>query len=96
MNNPTSSEIELKLLIEAIYLKYSYDFRDYAGASQKRRVLHALRQMHCESISELQAKVLHNPDTFMELLQYLTIPTTEMFRDPDYFLALARASSTVP
>lgn len=88
MNNPTSSEIELKLLIEAIYLKYSYDFRDYAGASQKRRVLHALRQLRCESISELQAKVLHDPDTFMELLQYLTIPTTEMFRDPDYFLAL--------
>ena len=88
MNNPTSIEIELKLLIEAIYLKYSYDFRDYAGASQKRRILHAMTQMQCESISELQAKVLHDPDTFMELLQYLTIPTTEMFRDPEYFLAL--------
>jgi chemotaxis protein methyltransferase CheR len=88
MNNPSSIEIELKLLIEAIYLKYSYDFRDYAGASQKRRVLHALRQLRCESISELQAKVLHDSDTFMELLQFLTIPTTEMFRDPDYFLAL--------
>ena len=88
MNNPNSIDIELKLLIEAIYLKYSYDFRNYAGASQKRRILHAMTQMHCESISELQAKVLHDPDTFMELLQYLTIPTTEMFRDPDYFLAL--------
>lgn len=88
MSNPGSSEIELKLLIEAIYLKYSYDFRDYAGASQKRRVVHAMRQLHCDSISQLQEKILHNPDTFMELLQYLTIPTTEMFRDPDYFLAL--------
>jgi chemotaxis protein methyltransferase CheR len=27
-----NSEIELRLLIEAIYLKYSYDFRDYSGA----------------------------------------------------------------
>ena len=36
-----SSEIELRLLIEAIYLKYSYDFRDYSGASIKRRVQHA-------------------------------------------------------
>ena len=35
-------EIELKLLIEAIYLKYSYDFRDYSSASLKRRVLLAL------------------------------------------------------
>lgn len=81
-------DIELKLLIEAIYLKYNYDFRDYAGASQKRRVLHAVHQLHCESISELQAKVLHDPNVFSEVLQYLTIPTTEMFRDPEYFLAL--------
>jgi len=88
MNGPSSIDIELKLLVEAIYLKYSYDFRDYAGASQKRRVLHAMSQLRCESISELQSQVLHDPDTFMQLLQYLTIPTTEMFRDPSYFSAL--------
>lgn len=88
MNNPDSGTIELRLLMEAIYLKYSYDFRDYAGASQKRRVHHALHQMDCASISELQARVLHDPDAFMQLLQYLTIPTSEMFRDPSYFLAL--------
>lgn len=83
-----SATIELKLLMEAIFLKYSYDFRDYAGASQKRRVLHALHVLGCDSISELQKRVLHDADTFMQLLQYLTIPTSEMFRDPSYFAAL--------
>ena len=48
-----SSDIELRLLIEAIYLKYSYDFRDYSGASVKRRVAHALRQFDCATISTL-------------------------------------------
>ncbi|WP_263143968.1 CheR family methyltransferase [Pseudomonas sp. RIT-PI-AD] len=81
-------EIELRLLIEAIYLKYSYDFRDYSGASLKRRVLHALNQFDCKTISALQERVLHEPQTFMQLLQYLTIPVSEMFRDPTYFLAL--------
>jgi chemotaxis protein methyltransferase CheR len=38
-------DIELRMLIEAIYLQYNYDFREYTGASQKRRVLHALREM---------------------------------------------------
>ena len=85
---PDNVTIELRLLMEAIYLKYSYDFRDYSGASQKRRVLHALHQMDCASVSELQARVLHDPDAFMQLLQYLTIPTSEMFRDPAYFAAL--------
>lgn len=83
-----SQNIELKLLIEAIYLRYSYDFRDYSLASLKRRVQLALRQMECDSISMLQGRILHDPQAFMELLQYLTIPVSEMFRDPQYYLAL--------
>ncbi|MFI8741371.1 CheR family methyltransferase [Stutzerimonas zhaodongensis] len=80
--------IELKLLIEAIYLRYSYDFRDYSSASLKRRVLLALKQMQCENISALQRRILYDPQAFMELLQFLTIPVSEMFRDPSYYLAL--------
>ena len=75
-------------LIEAIYLKYSHDFRDYSGASIKRRVNHALSQFECKTISALQEKVLHDPTAFMQLLQLLTIPVSEMFRDPSHFLAL--------
>lgn len=88
MPNSTNISIELPLLMQAIYEKYSYDFRNYAGASQKRRVLHAITQLGCSSVSELQSRVLRDSDVFMQLLQYLTIPTTEMFRDPAYFLAL--------
>ena len=83
-----NTDIELRLLIEAIYLKYSYDFRDYAGASIKRRVNHALRQLDCKTISALQERILHEPATFMQLVQYLTIPVSEMFRDPEHFLAI--------
>jgi len=84
----SDTDIELKMLMEAIYLKYSYDFRDYTGASQKRRVLHAMREMGCATISQLQSRVLHEPPAFSELLQFLTIPVTEMFRDPSYYAAL--------
>ena len=81
-------EIELELLVQAIYLKYSYDFRDYAGASLKRRVLHAQQQMGYASISAMQAEVVRDSQVFTALLQFLTVPTTEMFRDPAYFSAL--------
>jgi len=84
----TDFDIELRLLIEAIYLKYSYDFRDYSPASMKRRVTHALQQFDCPTVSTLQHRVIHEPDCFPALLQYLTIPVSEMFRDPAYFLAL--------
>jgi len=76
--------------MEAIYLKYSYDFRDYTGASQKRRVQYALMQMNLPSISALQERILREPAMFARLLQYLTIPVSEMFRDPSYFLAMRR------
>jgi chemotaxis protein methyltransferase CheR len=85
---PDDFDIELKMLVEAVYLKYNYDFRDYTGASQKRRVLVAMREMDCASVSSLQAKVMHEPSGFAQLLQYLTIPVTEMFRDPEYWVAI--------
>ncbi|WP_295851382.1 CheR family methyltransferase [uncultured Xylophilus sp.] len=81
-------EIELRLLVDAIYLRYSHDFRDYSIASLRRRVLHAATQFECATISDLQARVLHDPDAFHRLLQYLTVPVSEMFRDPSYYLAL--------
>jgi chemotaxis protein methyltransferase CheR len=81
-------DIELRMLMEAVYLKYNYDFRDYTGASQKRRVLVALRAMGCDTVSALQARVLRDPQAFAQLLQYLTIPVTEMFRDPEYYEAV--------
>lgn len=83
-------DIEIRLLVEAIFLRYGQDFRDYAQASLKRRVLQAQQRMGAASISALQERVLHDPDGFAELLQYLTVPVSEMFRDPAYFLALRR------
>lgn len=87
-HTPSDFDIELRMLVEAVYLKYNYDFRDYTGASQKRRVLVAMREMECDTVSELQSRVLHEPNGFAQLLQYLTIPVTEMFRDPEYFKAV--------
>jgi len=84
----TGIDIELQLLIEAIYLKYHYDFRGYAAASLKRRLMAAKLRFGCHTLSQLQDKVLHEPDTFPALLDFLTIPVSEMFRDPAYFRAL--------
>ncbi|HSX70431.1 MAG TPA: CheR family methyltransferase, partial [Pseudomonas sp.] len=48
----------------------------------------AQAQLDCPTISALQERILHDPKAFMQLLQFLTIPVSEMFRDPSYFLAL--------
>jgi chemotaxis protein methyltransferase CheR len=81
-------EIELQLLIDAIYLKYHYDFRGYAGASLRRRVRTAMDRFGCQTLSQLQDRVLHEPEVFAALLDFLTVQVSEMFRDPGYFLAM--------
>jgi chemotaxis protein methyltransferase CheR len=81
-------EIELQLLIDAIYLKYHFDFRGYATASLKRRLRAAMARFDCQTLSQLQDRVLHDPESFPALLDFLTVPVTEMFRDPSYFRSL--------
>jgi chemotaxis protein methyltransferase CheR len=80
--------IELPLFLEAIFTKYHYDFRDYAAASLKRRLHTAMLAFECKSLSQLQHRVLHEPVVFAQLLDYLTVQVSEMFRDPEYFRAL--------
>jgi chemotaxis protein methyltransferase CheR len=81
-------DVELGLLLDAIYLTYHYDFRSYSEASVKRRVRAALVHFRCETISRLQERVLREPQLFAELLRFLTVQVSDMFRDPTYYLAL--------
>jgi chemotaxis protein methyltransferase CheR len=85
-------EIELQLLLDAIYLKYHYDFRDYARASLTRRLKTALERFGYETLSQLQDRVLRDPARFQDVLNLITVPVSEMFRDPRYFLAVRRVA----
>jgi chemotaxis protein methyltransferase CheR len=81
-------DIEFKLLIDAIYHMYHYDFRGYAPASLRRRLRAAMTRFDCHTLSRLQDRVMHEPGVFSALLNFLTVQVSEMFRDPAYFLAL--------
>ncbi len=83
-----TQNIELQLLLQAIYLKYGYDFRNYAKASVKRRILHRLNKDSFANISAMQHKLLYDVNFFETLLLDLSINVTEMFRDPSFYLAL--------
>ncbi|TDR44982.1 CheR-type MCP methyltransferase [Tahibacter aquaticus] len=84
----SAQDLELELLVEAIYHSYHYDFRSYARASLRRRLQVAMQRFGCTSLSQLQGRVLHESEIFGELLEYLTVQVSDMFRDPSYFLAL--------
>jgi chemotaxis protein methyltransferase CheR len=81
-------DIEIRLLLEALYSRYHYDFRNYSLASVKRRLRQAREQLGFNSISALQEAVLHDAEMLPRLLGYLTVQVSEMFRDPAYFRAV--------
>jgi len=81
-------DLELELLLEGVYRRYQHDFRHYARASLRRRISAAMDRFNCLTVSQLQDRILHEPEVFNAMLQYFTVQVSEMFRDPSYFLSL--------
>ena len=84
---------ELAALLDAIYRAYHYDFRRYSEASLLRRLRNALVHFKVPTLPRLQDKLLREPAVFTELLRFLTVQVSDMFRDPIYFRALRGADS---
>lgn len=85
MQNLENQTIEIDLLLESIWRKYGYDFRQYARASVERRVLQRLERSGLSSILEMAHKVLEDRSFFETLLGDLSINVTEMFRYPPFY-----------
>ena len=81
-------DIEIQLFLEALERRYHYDFRRYARASIKRRLVQARVQLGYTSVSAMQEALLHDAAILPRLLNYLTVQVSEMFRDPSYYRAI--------
>ncbi len=83
-----TSNLEISYLLEAIYQKYGYDFRQYSEAHVRRRIMNRMAISGLTDISQLQSKVLNDEIFAPTLLQDLSITVTEMFRDPCFYRSL--------
>jgi chemotaxis protein methyltransferase CheR len=88
MKNADIEYIEMRLLLEGVFQVYGYDFREYAEASLRRRLVHWLQGSGFDSFSEAQARVLRDRVVFTSLLEGITVNVSEMFRDAQFFKAL--------
>jgi chemotaxis protein methyltransferase CheR len=78
-------DIELKLLLEAIFQAHGFDFRDYALSSLKRRILSFMNDENIRNFSALQHEVLRSPAVMKRMLLVLSVTVTSMFRDPEFY-----------
>lgn len=77
--------IEITVLLEAVYQRYGFDFRLYAMASLKRRIRHFVFSEKLKSISALQEKLLYEPACMERFLLALSINVTALFRDAGFY-----------
>jgi chemotaxis protein methyltransferase CheR len=79
--------LEIRLLLEAVFSRYGFDFRDYAYPSITRRVWESVRAERLHSVAELQAMLLDDPAAMERFLLSITVNVTSMFRDPSFYRA---------
>ncbi|EPJ52580.1 MAG: cheR-type MCP methyltransferase [Osedax symbiont Rs2] len=76
---------EVNQLLEAVYFRYGYDFRHYARESIERRILYRVVHSELDNVSQMIAKLVHEPDYFNLFLNDMSVTVTDMFRDPLVF-----------
>ena len=81
-------DLEIDLLLEAIFRRYQQDFRHYARSSIRRRMVRALGHFQVATVAALTDRILHDEHAFGELMGFLTIGVTDLFREPASFVAL--------
>ncbi len=88
MNELEIEKVETELLLEAIQKRYGYDFSQYARASLRRRIGHALSKLGLTHVTDLIPAILWDENLGRTLLAEFSITVTEMFRDPDFYRAV--------
>lgn len=88
MRTEDLEQLEIDLLLEGVYRRYGYDFRQYARGSLRRRIYKRVLEEKVSSISNLQERVLRDPQAMERLILELSINVTAMFRDPSFYLSL--------
>jgi chemotaxis protein methyltransferase CheR len=83
--SPDLERLEIELLLEGVFRHYGFDFRAYAYASIRRRLWKRVEGEGLHTISELQAKILHDPEAMERMLLDLSVNVTAMFRDPSFY-----------
>jgi chemotaxis protein methyltransferase CheR len=83
--SPAVTDLEIQLLLEAAQRVTGHDFREYAPAMLRRRILERVRAEGVATISGLQERVLHEDGSMERLVDALTFNTSVPFGDPTFF-----------
>src|ERR1700682_201353 len=76
-------EIEIKLLLDGVSMRYGYDFREYAPAPLRRSLTLGMAGEGVATISAYQDRLLHDASAMKRFLGAVGVTLTGMFREAD-------------
>jgi chemotaxis protein methyltransferase CheR len=76
---------DLRLLLDTVHQRSGLDFREYAFSSLRRRVSRAVGDAGAGGVSDLHLRLKSDDRVLAGLIRTLTVHTTAMFRDPEFF-----------
>ena len=79
---------DLKVLLNDLLELHGYDFTDYSKASLKRRITRLFSIDRFPSFAEFRYRLKHDPIYVRRFIEQVTVPVTEMFRDPGFYQVL--------
>jgi chemotaxis protein methyltransferase CheR len=85
--SPAVTDLELHLLLEAVYRVSGFDFREYAPATLKRRITERVRAEGVSTITGLLERLLHDGPAMGRFIDALTHNPGSPFREPAFFTA---------
>lgn len=80
--NHRIEDVEVNLLLQALNERYGYDFTGYARASLKRRLRELMVYFELEHLTQLIPTLLYNEAVAQTVINSISVPTSEFFRDP--------------
>jgi chemotaxis protein methyltransferase CheR len=97
-----TEELEIELLLEALFQRFGHDFRSYDRPTLRRKLHEVMKARALNTVSSLQDRVLHDPGAGAALLRALSVQPAALFDDPEQarqlriVLAASLRASAVP
>jgi chemotaxis protein methyltransferase CheR len=83
-----TEELEIELLLEAVFQRYGFDFRAYDRPQLKRKLHTVMQGLRLATVSSLQDRALHQRTASRALLRALSVAPAQLFDDPEHARAL--------
>jgi len=80
--------VEAKNIIKSMNEKYGIDYSDYALTSFKQRIERIMEMYGIKFVDLLLNKIYNDPDFIDTFVHEISVPSTEMFRDPSLWRLL--------